>query len=245
MSLARPAVVLLLLAPLCACGTSRVTRVDRDIDRGELSAAPDPARDRQVHRDLIRRMLDQGQYYAALAHIESQARQSGPTEELRLLEAEARRKLGQTAQAQQIYQGLLKTQFDGEACHGIGLIAISTDPNTALAYLRRAVQLRPTDVQMRNDLGYALMLNRRYPEALPEIATAVELDPSSDKSRNNLIILMMLMRDETSVQRVAKESGVDAATLAGLRKQAQHIAAQKRPAPATNVKTPPAKAASG
>lgn len=218
----------LLGALLAGCAGS--SRIERSLERGELPE-PTPQNDRQVHRDLIRRMLDQGQYYAALAHIEAQTRSGGAGDaQLRLLEAEARRKLGQTAAAQQIYQQLINGPYSGEAHHGIGLLLVETNLPQALGYLRRAVQLQPTNVQMRNDLGYGFMLGRRYPEALTELATAVELDPRSSKSRNNLIILMMLMRDEASVQRIARESGVDANTLAGLRKQAQSMAQTAKPA---------------
>ena len=186
--------------------------------------------DRQVHIDLIKRMLSQDQNYAALAHIEQVQRQYGSGDnELRLLEADTRRRLGQTGSAQQLYNALVNTPFAAQAYHGLGLIAAATDPAQSLDYLRRAVRMAPTDVQLRNDLGYALMLARRYPEALPELATAVELDASSDKSRNNLIILMMLMRDETAVQRIVRESQVDAATVANLRKRAQAMAAAPAP----------------
>lgn len=228
-----PRAALALCGLVAACAGPN--RVERSIDRGELPE-PSPQSDQQVHADLIRRMLDQGQYYAALAHIQAQSRAGGGGngEQLRLLEAEARRKLGQTVQAQQLYQGLLNTGYSGQAYHGIGLLLVKSDLPQALGYLRRAVQLRPTDVEMRNDLGYAFMLGRRYPEALPELATAVELDPASDRSRNNLVILMILMRDEAAVQRIARESGIDANTLAGLRKQAQSMAAQaSRPLPAS------------
>jgi len=75
------------------------------------------------------------------------------------------------------------------------------------------------------------MLARRYPDALPEMATAVELDPSSDKARNNLLILMILMRDERSVQRIVRESNIDSATLAKLRRQAEILVSTPRPAP--------------
>lgn len=213
---------------LAGCGSTR--SVERRVDAGtEPLPQPNPAEDRRIHTDLIRRMIAQDQNYAALAHIQAQQR-SGNSEELRLLEADVRRKLGQLAAAQQLYQGLLASTFAAQAYHGLGLITASRDPVQSLAYLRRAVQLAPTDVELRNDLGYALMLARRYPEALPELSTAVELGPNSEKSRNNLVILMILMRDERSVQRIVRQSNVDADTLAGLRKQAQNLATPPRPA---------------
>ena len=214
---------------LSGCGST--SSVERRVDSGaEPLPQPSPAEDRRIHLDLIRRMIAQDQNYAALAHIQAQQR-GGNSEELRLLEADVRRKLGQLGVAQQLYQGLLTSSFAAQAYHGLGLIAATRDPAQSLAYLRRAVQLAPTDVELRNDLGYALMLARRYPEALPELSTAVELAPNSEKSRNNLVILMILMRDERSVQRIVRDSNVDASTLAGLRKQAQNLATSPLPAP--------------
>ena len=213
---------------LAACGSTRV--VERSLDGGEPLTQASAAEDRRVHMDLIRRMIDQNQNYAALAHIEAQQR-SRNSDELRLLEADVRRKLNQTATAQQIYQSLLSGPYAAQAHHGMGLIWAQSDPVQSLSHLRRAVQLAPTDVELRNDLGYSLMLARRYPDALPEMATAVELDPSSDKARNNLLILMILMRDERSVQRIVRESNIDSATLAKLRRQAEILVSTPRPAP--------------
>jgi Flp pilus assembly protein TadD len=226
---ARHAAVLLAALLLSGCGSTRP--VERQLDSGEPLQQPNPAEDRRVHLDLIRRMIEQDQNYAALAHIQAQQR-VGNSDELRLLEAEVRRKLGQLAAAQVLYQGLLTTPFASQAYHGLGLITAKRDPAQSLAYLRRAVQLAPTDMELRNDLGFALMLAKRYPEALPELSTAVELGPNSDKSRNNLLILMILMRDERAVQRIVRESNVDAGTLADLRKQAQNMATLPRPAAA-------------
>lgn len=214
---------------LAGCGSTR--SVERSLDAGAPLPEANPAEDRRVHLDLIRRMIAQDQNYAALAHIQAQQR-AGGGDELRLLEADVRRKLGQSAAAEQLYRSLLTSSQAGQAYHGLGLVLAPRDPAQSLAYLRRAVQLAPTDIELRNDLGYALMLARRYPEALPELATAVELDPASGKSRNNLLILMMLMRDERAVQRIVRESSIDAGTLANLRKQAQNMATLPRPATA-------------
>jgi Flp pilus assembly protein TadD len=228
------AALVLALMSLSACASTQ--RIERSVDGAEPLPGANPSGDRRVHMELIRRMIDQDQNYAALAHIQAQQR-GGNSEELRLLEAESRRKLGQTALAQQLYQGLLTTAYSAKAYHGMGLIAATNDPVRSQAYLRQAVQLAPTDVELRNDLGYALILARRYPEAMTELSTAVELNPASDKNRNNLLLLMILMRDERSVDRIVREANVDPATLTGLRRQAQNLAAQP-PRPATAAPKP-------
>lgn len=208
-------------------GTGCVTESRRQLD---ATVAPEVATDtpesqRQVHLDLIRRMLDQQQYYAALAHIQAQAGETGGSDELRLLEAEARRKLDQREVAKGLYRDLLKTRYVAEAYHGLGLSNVKTDLPTAVWQLQQAVQRSPANAEMRNDLGFALMLGGRYAEALPELATAVELEAGSgsDRARNNLLLLMLVRGDEASVQRLAQQSGVSRETLAGLRLRAANL----------------------
>lgn len=176
-----------------------------------------------VHTDLIRGMLAKKQYYAALAHIEDQKRTSGSTRELKLLEAEARRKLGQGPQAEKVYKELLGTEYTADAEHGLGLIYVSRDLASAVQHLRLAVQRRPTEATFRNDLGYALMVSGRYKEALPELATAVELDQNNQLSRNNLITLLLITKDEARAKQVARDSGIGDDELAGLRRKAQSL----------------------
>jgi Flp pilus assembly protein TadD len=217
-------VVLLSLFLIVLAGCAGPTRVSD----GSRSNAPsvrerNGADDSDVHTDLIRGMLEKQQYYAALAHIEDQKRASGGTRELKLLEAETRRKLGQSLPAEKLYKELLTTEYDGDAQHGLGLLYAARDLNGAVQHLRLAVQRRPTDVLFRNDLGYALMVSGRYKEALPELATAVELDQTGQLSRNNLIMLLLLTKDEARARQVARDSGVSDDELAGLRRKTQSM----------------------
>lgn len=221
-------IVLTLVLGLSGCAVSEKRRqAEAVVD--ESTTSP------EIHADLIRRMIDQEQYYAALAHVQAQIAQSGSTPELRLLEAESRRRLGQTEQAQALYRELLKTQFVADAYHGLGLISASGNLSTAIWQLQQAVQRRPADARMRNDLGYALMMARRYSEALPEISTAVELEArtGSERARNNLVVLMLLTGDEAAVRRVAEQSAMSPETLARLRSQAQSLRAVPAPKSAT------------
>jgi len=213
----RVVLVVALLTLLSACAGP--TRAGDDMTARARSGSEDSA----VHIDLIRGMLDKKQYYAALAHIEDQKRVSGSTRELKLLEAEARRKLGQGPQAEKLYKELLGSEYDADAEHGLGLLYAGRDLNGAVQHLRLAVQRRPTDASFRNDLGYALMVSGRYKEALPELATAVELDQGNQLSRNNLITLLLLTKDEARAKQVAQDSAVSDEELAGLRRKAQSM----------------------
>jgi Flp pilus assembly protein TadD len=155
----------------------------------------------EIHDDLIRQMLNNGQYYAALAHIEEQ-KHAGQTDQLTLLEADARGHLGQVAQADALYRRLLGTRYAPQAYHGLGRLYVKTDLDGAIRNLRKAVEGAPTDVDFRNDLGYALMEAGRYTEAMTELSTAAELAPNQLKSQNNLIILMMLVGNKGAMERL-------------------------------------------
>lgn len=225
----RGAGLLIVVLLLGACTTSASRQ---QLDRMVADELPDdsPAAQRKVHTDLIRGMLRQKQYYAAVAHIEAQARESGTSEELRLLEAEARRRLGQHAAAQSIYRDLLRTRYAAEAYHGLGLINVESNLRTAVWQMQQAVQRKPTDTDMRNDLGYALMLAGQHGAALTQLATAVELEAGSGsaKARHNLIMLMIVTGDEGAVRKLASEAALSDTELAGLRRRAQDL--RSRPA---------------
>lgn len=223
--------------PVVAClllgACSLPTRLD-DPDSAPMQsrAASASAEDAQgmLHAELIQEMLAQGQYYAALAHIQQMTRDRGDSPELRYLEAEARRKLGQQREPEALYRGLLRNRaYSGLAYQGLGLLAAARDDlKTAVQHLRVAAERRPTDAEVRNDLGYALMLAGRYQEALPEIATAAELDGGRDRSRNNLLVLLMLKRDEAGIKRMVADSGISEQELARLRAQAQSLTKRTR-----------------
>lgn len=215
---------------LASCASETRRSMDRVVEDELPSDTPENRR--QVHTDLIRGMLDSEQYYAAIAHIQAQVQQNGSTPQLRLFEAEARRSLGQTAQAQEIYRELLKIRdYVPDAYYGLGLISAKTDLRTAIWQLQQAVRLRPANSDMRNDLGYALMLSKRYPEALNELATAVELEAGSGsaKARNNLLLLMLVTGDEPAVRRLVNESGMSQDALAGMRRRAQNLMSPAAP----------------
>lgn len=210
--------VVLLAAAVAGCAAPGMPP-----SQAQLSARGDAATDRGLYADLIRGMIDQQNFYAALAHIQAQQQVQGATPELRHLEAETRRRLGQNDAAQSLYEGLLRSPLAGAAYHGLGLLYAGRDSERSIGYLRQAATRQPTHAQTRNDLGYALAVAGDYPAALVELATAVELDPASDKARNNLALLLMLSGDEDGVQRIVRETGMTADAVQRLRQQASAL----------------------
>jgi Flp pilus assembly protein TadD len=177
----------------------------------------------EIHLDLIQQMLDKDQYYAALAHIEDAKRSAGNNEQLRLLEADARRHLGQRVQAEALYRSLLNGAFAAPAYHGLGILYTETDLDAAIGNLQRAVERAPTNVDFRNDLGYALMTAGRYTEAMPELSTAAELAPAQTRSRKNLIILEILVGNERAAMQLRDDAGVSPEGMRQLRDTATAI----------------------
>jgi Flp pilus assembly protein TadD len=213
------AIVVTMLAALCGCGSMPVPK----------SGSPNST-EAAIHTDLIRGLLDHGQYYAALAHIDEEQRSSGKTDQLSALRADTLSEMGRTAEADEIYRTLLHGDFAGEGYHGLGLLHVRSNPAMGIDYLRTAVKARPTSAQWRNDLGYALMSNRLLAGAQSELATATELDPANEKYRNNLVILLILMKDEARLARLKQQWNIKPETLGELRRQAQAVQVQARPA---------------
>lgn len=193
-------------------------------DSGLLQQAAGPEQTARLHSELVRGMIDRGQYYAALAHLEEQERKTGGSDEIRHLRADTLSRLGRHDEAQQIYQGLLRGSFAAEAHHGIALYhQDKSNDAEALSHFRDAVRLKPTDAQMRNDLGYALMLQGEKADARLHLATAFELAAATERFRNNYIMALIWMGDEDTARKVAKAADVDGKTMADLRIRAQKL----------------------
>ncbi|MCK5768775.1 tetratricopeptide repeat protein [Algiphilus sp.] len=187
-------------------------------------------RESGIYRDLIGRLLDQEKYYAALAHIEEYQRESGATPQLQFYEARALYGLELDGQAKAVYLRLRDGEFGGQARHGLGLIAARDgDLAGAIDYFIDAVRMRPTDVAIRNDLGFALMRAARFRDARLQLSTALELEPDNGRARTNLMLLMIVTGNEAQVRELARDSGLGDAELARLRAQAERLRATIRP----------------
>jgi len=208
---------------LCACGGSGfVQEVERDTQLRDPQGAEDA-----VYRDLIAQLLQQEKYYAALAHIEEHQRGSSDDDpRLALYEARALYGLRLDGQAKAIFLQLRETQYDAEAHHGLGLIdARDAELEGAIAHFIRAVRARPTNVAMRNDLGFALLRAGRPADARLQLSTALELEPANKRARTNLMMLMLIRGEEQSVRQLAKSAGMTDSELAQLRDEAERLRA--------------------
>lgn len=197
----------------------------REVER-DTRLAEERGGEEAIYRDLIAGLLQQDKHYAALAHIEEYKRQDGATPELQLYEARALYGLELDGQAKAVFLDLRDTALDGEAQHGLGLIAARDgDLAQATEYFIRAVRQRPTDIAMRNDLGFALLRAGRFRDARLQLSTALELSPDNTRAQNTLIMMLMIQGDRQGVQSLAANVGIDEPALARLRAQSERLRA--------------------
>jgi len=169
----------------------------------------------------IQQMVSDGRPYAALAELDAL---QADTPKAKLIRAEALRKVDRTEQARQIYASLTQTCLNGEALHGLGLLAGREGRlDESLRALSAARQARPTDAAVRNDLGYALLLSQQWSDAQFELLTAQELAPKDVRVQRNLVLLAMAQNKITLAQELSTRFGLDAATQERLRAQASSL----------------------
>jgi len=159
--------------------------------------------------------------HAALAQLDALRLQAPKAQ---LLRADAFRRVNRQEDARRLYQSLLGTCLSGQAHHGMGLLLATLREDTAsLGHLQAARELMPTDAQVRNDLGFALLLRRDFSAARFEFMTAIELAPDQPKPRHNLYMLAALQNEDGVKQTLARQWGFDANTEAHLQDSARQL----------------------
>ena len=179
----------------------------------------------EVQLGLVRRMLDQDQPYAGLAHLAALDARVQESAQARYLKAELLRHTWQTEEAEAHYRGLLESCLAGYGHHGLGLLAADGDLEKAVTELRQAATLLPTDSRIRNDLGYALLLKRDGMAARREFMTAIELGDNRQRATSNLLLLMLHEGDERGAERLVQQLDLTPSELEELRRRARDIEA--------------------
>jgi predicted Zn-dependent protease len=104
--------------------------------------------------------------------------------------ARARAAIGDRAGALQVLQSVKpENQDDLQAWTMLGEFARQLEaPSLAAAFFGQAVRLAPRAPNVRQDLGHALAMMGRYPEAIVQFEQAVALDPSDPAAHLNLAV---------------------------------------------------------
>ncbi|MFJ0716106.1 tetratricopeptide repeat protein [Bordetella bronchiseptica] len=210
-------------------------REDAD-ERKRLAAKPELA------LSLIREAQREGRYFASLAYLDAYRQNFGDSPQVAVMRADALRMTGQIAQSESAYRALTGTDQAAAAWHGLGLLAGGRgDFDQAADYLARATRLRPTDANMLNDLGYALLRAGDPRGARLPLGQAAELAPANAKVLGNLALLLLVEGDYAGARQV-----MDRAALSPQASQrVQELASQARHAGVSAAAAVPVAQAAG
>ncbi|SFL99553.1 tetratricopeptide repeat protein [Marinobacter zhejiangensis] len=159
----------------------------------------------QVHLDLVDRLADAGKPYAALAQLESESL-STPDHWVR-----KGRLLASTQQlqaAENLFRALAEECDTAEAFHGLGMVLLkSWRTEAGVTQLRIARAEAPSSGNIRNDYGYALLLNGDYEQAAYELRTALELLDGEGPVRQNLAAAYLLTNNDDGLRLLTERYG--------------------------------------
>ncbi len=180
--------------------------------------------EQRMYLELVHKMVEQGQFYGAIANLDQLEKSATPSPQTIYLRAEALRGAGQQESAEEQYRLLLNGCMAGYGLHGLGLLATQAGQLAqAEDYLARACRERPVDANAHNDFGMVLLLRGRNQDARKEFMTAMELDRGSRLPVENLIVLMLVEKQDMLAQQLAAERGLNTQDLERLAKRAQQL----------------------
>jgi Flp pilus assembly protein TadD len=203
---------------------------------GMVSAKPcdgDAGATSNTRLATVEQMIADGKFYAALAELDAIG---ASTQKATWLRAEALRRIDHVSEAVALYTGLIGSCLEGRAQHGLGLSAARQGQHVrAIDALSRARLLLPTDPSVRNDLGYALLMDRRWDAAQFEFLTVMDLSPQDPLAARNLVLLAFAQGKADVARRLASKFKLDAAMTDRLALQAASLMYSPSAPPVTPV----------
>jgi Flp pilus assembly protein TadD len=192
--------ILLTSALLSACSSQpKLSKVP--VDSGQ-QCYQEASREMSVRLDLIRQLVSEGQYFSAIAHLE---REPFASDGARFLMAESLRKSGQPEAALAEYHKLKDGCLHALGYLGAGKIyAVNGKLHEALEELKVARDLLPTDANIRNDYGFALLASGQFKRAQQEFLTAIQLNNEHRIAIKNLVLALILDQDTKTAWAVAE-----------------------------------------
>lgn len=194
------------LTTLAGCGSMATSdmsrRADADIEMARQRQSEEKAEigSPATYLALIRKMQEQGLFYASLAHIEAYEHRYGRAPEVLLMHADALRETDQPAAAETGYRAVIAatsamgagTQgalLNAGAWRGLGITA-GRQGNfvEAARCLQVAAQANPTDAGTVSDYGYALMRAGQVEQARVPLMQAQQMATANPKIAGNLVI---------------------------------------------------------
>lgn len=173
---------------------------------------------------MIREAQRNGRFFASLAYIDAYIAQFGASPQLRLLKADALRATQNHASSEHLYRGLLKTDQEARARHGLGLLA-GEQGEYALAVqeLTIAARLQPTHALLLSDLGYAKLRAGDIRGARLPLGQAAELEPENGTIISNLVLFLLMDGDQHAAERIRTKSGMSETRFQAIHEMSRQI----------------------
>ena len=204
------------LLVLSGCATSDTARYQAAADCGVSLSQP-----QTIKLDLVEQLLDEGNYYSALAHLENDT--SGSPRAL-WLQAEAQRKTGLLSEAYTSYRDLSLSCMTASGHAGMAkILATRGDIDIAHQHMLKARRLSPTSADIRNDYGFILLAMQDFKAAQREFMTALQLQPGHPVALRNMIISLILDGDTRTALRLAQNNDINSAEFNQLLEKANHF----------------------
>jgi Flp pilus assembly protein TadD len=184
---------------------------------------------RETYLRLVEQMQREGLWFASLAHLDALEQRWGRSPESKRLRADALARTGQPEQSRALYGELVGTALEGEAYHGLGLLAAGrADYVQAVQLLQQAQQRRPTDARLLSDLGYAQLRAGRVSEARVPLMQALQLGPDDPQTRSNVALYLLASQQPARAEALMQAHGMPAPTRAAVRAAARELTTSRR-----------------
>lgn len=172
---------------LSACSTSHQTQAPTQPSLG-LCGEHISKRDGMT-LSIAKQNFQNGLYLSSLANLEHI---NNNLISKKALQASAYRKSGQLEEAKNIYNKLLNSCLDGNAAHGLGLVAAyQGNMLDAKHWFTFAISKQPTNANIQNDFGFLLFSLGEVEKARHQFLTALELDPQHQIAAKNLWLALL------------------------------------------------------
>lgn len=146
-------------------------------------------KDQELKRSVVEQLADQGDWYAALAQVDTLPARSV---DVTLLKADILRQLD-PVMAERLYKTLVSDCQSVRAEHGLALLAAARGQYAeALPRMQLAARTYPDDPRIRNDLGVLYVYLQNDARAAFELRTAHELAKEDVQPQFNLMLLALI-----------------------------------------------------
>ncbi|WP_373084138.1 tetratricopeptide repeat protein [Zhongshania sp.] len=173
------------------------------------SCGPNLAQAENMKLDLVSQLINEGNYYSALAHLENDSTKSPQALWLR---AEAQRKTGLLSEAYSSYRDLSLSCMTAFGHAGMAkILATRGDVSQAHQHMLKARRLAPTNSDIRNDYGFILLAHGDFKAAQREFMTALQLKPGHPVAIRNMVMSLILDGDSRTAMRMASNNGINSA----------------------------------